>query len=297
VSLLRRLRERGIRPNKLRGQSFLVDEGELSAVADAAGAGGADTVVEIGAGPGNLTRLLARRAGRVIAVEIDRRLAEFARENLADCPNVEVVQDDARRLDLAAWRGPGGPGGAEGPGGPEAAKLIVVGNLPYSVTTPVIMRVLEQCGSVRLCVFTVQREVAARMAADPGGRQYGALSVAVQYRAGVEVVRTIAPEAFRPVPAVTSALVRLTIKDRPSPQAADERALRAVVAGAFSQRRKKLANSLAGALHIERDEAVALLRAAGLSPDDRAERVSVAGFVRLADAWSAGRGGHSGESE
>jgi 16S rRNA (adenine1518-N6/adenine1519-N6)-dimethyltransferase len=284
VSLLRRLRERGIRPSRLRGQSFLVDEGVLGAVADAAGAGEADTVVEIGAGPGNLTRLLARNAGRVIAVEVDRGLVEFARENLADLSNVEVVEGDARRLDLSTWTEAGAP------------KLIVVGNLPYSVTTPVIMRVLEQCGAVRRCVFTVQKEVAARMAADPGGRQYGALSVAVQYRADVEIVRTIAPEAFRPVPAVTSALVRLGIKDRPSPEARDERALRAVVSGAFSQRRKKLVNSLAGALHVERDEAVELLRRAGLNPDDRAERVSVAGFVRLADAWFATQQ-HSGESE
>lgn len=286
MSLLSELRRRGIRPSRLRGQSFLVDEGVLADIADAAEVGPGDWVVEIGAGPGNLTRVLAERAGLVRAVEVDRGLLEYARRALADLSNVELVEADARRIRLADFA----PGGAHGGVAAGAEGLLtVVGNLPYSVTTPVIMRVLSQWEYVRRCVFTVQHEVALRMTAEPGSKAYGALSVAVQYRTRAVVVRLIEPDAFRPRPKVLSAVIRLDVLAVPDPQARDEKALRAVVAGAFSQRRKKLVNSLSGGLGISRDDAAALLEEVGIDPSRRAETVSVTEFVRLADAWAARR--------
>jgi len=253
------------------GQHFLTDPRLLARIADAAGLAPADTVVEVGPGRGSLTTELAARAGRLIAIEIDRALAAKLRLQFAADPRVEIVEGDVLEQDLGALAG---------------GAYVLVGNVPYYITTPIIFHALRP-PRPRCAVFLVQREVAERMAAPPGSKTYGALSVTLQTLAEVELLFGVPAGAFKPPPKVESAVVRITPREHPVIGAADEERFRRMVQAAFAQRRKQMrrvVRSLAPLSAVQADE---LLAAAGIAPDARPEVLSPADFARLLAALPA----------
>ena len=264
----------GVMPKKSLGQNFLVDRRVLERIVAAAELDRETAVLEIGPGVGALTEFLARAAGKVVAVELDRRLLPVLAETLAPYPHVHVVHGDFLELDLPAFFAEHFAGWT---------KRAVVANLPYYVTTPILFKLIEARDEVPLCVLMVQKEVAARLAAQPGTKDYGALTIAVQFYAEVDYVMTVPKHAFVPRPQVDSAVVR--IRRRPAPLAAvpDERLFFRVVRAAFSQRRKTILNNLAHNLEEggSRAAARALLEASGIDPARRAETLSIAEFARL----------------
>jgi 16S rRNA (adenine1518-N6/adenine1519-N6)-dimethyltransferase len=249
------------------GQHFLRDYRVARAIVDALDPRPTDLVVEIGPGEGALTEELARRAGRLVALEIDRSLAAPLRARL---PAVDVVEADAQRWDYGAIQRP--PGG----------RVLVVGNLPYSVGTAILMTLVDARAAIDEMVVMLQREVAERVAAAPGSRRYGSLSVLVQLGWDVRVILHVAPEAFRPPPKVESAVLRLAVLPRPRAAVADEGHFRTVVRAAFAQRRKTLANTLSAGLSLPSSRAREILEAAGIDPTRRAETLALEEFARLA---------------
>jgi 16S rRNA (adenine1518-N6/adenine1519-N6)-dimethyltransferase len=261
------MRRFGIRPDRELGQNFLIDSNILGVIERAAALSSEDVVLEIGGGLGVLSEHLAARARHVHVVEIDRRLSEALLDATAPHANVTVHWADAMTMDMASLR-------------PQPTK--VVANLPYGVAAAVLLRTIEELSPVRLWVAMVQREVAERLAATPGGSAYGAPSVIAQLACTVRVLRGIPRRVFHPIPNVDSALVELARTG-----SAAEPALRALVAGAFAHRRKTLAGSLAlagGAPSSSRAEIRAALAALGHSEDTRAERLSPEDFRALARA-------------
>lgn len=282
------LRAHGIRLRRRLGQHFLISRPVLDRLLDAAALSGREGVLEIGAGIGTLTTALARAAERVTAVEFDAALLPALREAAAPFANVEVVPGDAMALDLL----------------PLAAALPAprrsVSNLPYNIATPLIQRLLDPRLGLDRLVVTVQQEVAARLSASPGGRDYGALSVAVQYRAEASVVMRIRPSAFSPPPEVDSAIVLLEVRPRPAVPVADEALFFRVVRAAFAQRRKTLRNTLAATLRLAPDAVEAAARAAGVDPRRRGETLALPEFARLAEVLAGAIGGKAqrmGEEE
>ncbi|HXH83767.1 MAG TPA: 16S rRNA (adenine(1518)-N(6)/adenine(1519)-N(6))-dimethyltransferase RsmA [Candidatus Tectomicrobia bacterium] len=249
------------------GQHFLRDAAIARVIVDLAGPGPADLVVEIGPGEGALTGLLARRAGRVVALEIDPVLAAALSARM---PEVEVVEADARTSDYGRLARP--PGG----------RVLVVGNLPYSASKPIVGALLEARSAIDLMVLMLQREVAERLAAPPGTRVYGMLSVLAQATCDVEVALRVPPGAFRPPPKVESAVLRVRPRATPRVPPGLERRFRQVVRAAFAQRRKTLANALTAGLGLPGTTAREAATAAGIDPGRRAETLSVEDFVSLA---------------
>jgi 16S rRNA (adenine1518-N6/adenine1519-N6)-dimethyltransferase len=258
-----------VRANKRLGQHFLADAAILGRIADALDPAADDVVIEIGAGRGSLTDVLLARGMTVIAIEKDRRLAEELRGRVpgAGC---QVVTGDALELDWheLSTRHPT-PGTRH--------RLKIVGNIPYNITSPLLAKALTPPLPARI-VFLVQDEVASRIAAAPGSKTYGALSVGVQAVCRVEKLFTLAPGAFRPAPRVRSALLRLTPLDRPLVPAEDIAPFRAFVTACFSRRRKQLRNAVPGATR-------ATLLALGFDPAVRPETLAPAEFARLL-RWS-----------
>jgi len=264
AAVLRRL---GLRPRKGLSQSFLVDHRVSAAVARAADLGPDDAVLEIGPGLGILTRELVRRAGRVVAVELDAQLAAALPALLGPPPNLQVVQGDALQLDAAAlFAGP----------------FSVVANLPYHITSPLLLRLLTAPRPPRRIVVMVQKEVAERVAAPPGQLSY--LAVAIQLYAAPRIVRAVPAAAFYPRPKVDSAVLRLDV--RPCPAAPDPPALLRLVQAGFKQPRKQLRNSLAEGLGWAPSAAEALLRRAAIEPARRPQTLALAEWERLYRALS-----------
>ncbi|HEV2641855.1 MAG TPA: 16S rRNA (adenine(1518)-N(6)/adenine(1519)-N(6))-dimethyltransferase RsmA [Candidatus Elarobacter sp.] len=243
------------------GQHFLADRAALERIVAAIDPTAADTVVEIGPGRGALTDLLAPRAGRLIAVELDRALATMLRERFAEQPSVTIVENDILHTDLGALAG---------------ADYLLVGNVPYYITTPILFHVLA--GALpRRAVFLVQREVADRMMAIPGSKAYGALSVNLQVSARVERVFDVPPGAFRPPPRVDSTVVRVMPLATPLVPAGEQPRLRSFVQSLFSQRRKQLGTILRGLGH----DVPAVLGPLGIDPAVRPERLTPEQFITL----------------
>lgn len=242
------------------GQNFLFDPSILRRIADASGAGPEDTVVEIGPGPGSLTRVLLERAGKVVAIEVDQRLYQKLREELPSS-RLTLVLGDCLKFPYH-----------------ELGEFRVVANIPYHITTPIIFRLLGEKG-LKSMTLTIQKEVAMRIAAAPGSKNYGVLSLAVQYRAAPKIAFTIPKGAFRPVPKVDSACIHMEIYKEPKVRVADEGLLFGIIRGAFAQRRKKIENGIKGFCPEPRE---ALVRA-GIDPGKRPETLSLEDFARLAD--------------
>jgi 16S rRNA (adenine1518-N6/adenine1519-N6)-dimethyltransferase len=269
------LADHGIRARKRLGQHFLIDGNLLEIMVRAIDPGAGDRVLEIGAGAGTLTQPLVESGAAVTAVEVDRRLKPVLAETMGDAANLRLLYDDVLALDLAALLTGG--------------RWKVAGNLPYYITTPIITRLLEFHDRLERMVVTVQREVADRIAAAPGGRDYGALTVLVQYRCEVERIAPVSRHCFYPEPEVESAILRLGVRERPAVSVADENLFFEVVRAAFGQRRKTLANALAGAdLGID-EPAPDLLRRAGIDPARRGETLSLEEFASLANAMGSGQ--------
>jgi 16S rRNA (adenine1518-N6/adenine1519-N6)-dimethyltransferase len=258
---------RGRHPPALKkfGQHFLTDERILTAIVDALAPGPNDTVVEIGPGRGSLTDILAARSKRVIAVEIDRALAKLLRDRYVDRPNVEIVEGDFLEADL---------------GGTAGGDYLLIGNVPYNITTPIVFRALEPPMPKR-SVFLVQREVAERMAAREDTESYGALSVNVAAVANVEQVLTVPASAFRPPPKVESAVVRLTPRVRPLVTPDQLPAFRVFVQAAFGLRRKQMQRVLRTARALSSEQAAEMLDRAGIEQMARPEVLSPGKFAEL----------------
>ena len=255
------------------GQNFLIDPRVLERIVSAAEIGEEDCVLEIGPGLGTMTQYLAERAGRVIAVEIDKNLIPILEENLSPYGNVTLINADILKLDIAKL--------AEEENGGRPFK--VVANLPYYITTPIIMGLFESRVPLKSITVMVQKEVADRMQVGPGTKDYGALSLAVQYYAKPEIVANVPPNCFIPRPNVDSAVIRLTRYEEPPVQVEDERRMFALVRAAFNQRRKTLVNALNNApdLGISKEQAKAALEKIGLPPTIRGEALTLEQFARL----------------
>ncbi|HJU88335.1 MAG TPA: 16S rRNA (adenine(1518)-N(6)/adenine(1519)-N(6))-dimethyltransferase RsmA [Gemmatimonadaceae bacterium] len=247
------------------GQHFLSDPRILARIADAAGLSASDTVVEIGPGRGALTEQLLTRAARVIAIEIDRALASTLRARYAADRRLTIVEGDVLETDLGALAGD---------------DYVLVGNVPYYITTPILFRALER-PRPRQAVFLVQREVAERIAAAPGSAEYGALSVNVQSLARSELLFRVAPGAFQPPPKVESAVIRLTPLDAPLVAPNEEAAFRSLVQAAFGMRRKQMKRVLRELWEVDAAQADEILKRAGIDPTARPEVLTPEEFVRL----------------
>jgi 16S rRNA (adenine1518-N6/adenine1519-N6)-dimethyltransferase len=271
------LRKFGLRPDKRLGQNYLVDPQALQRIVQAAGLGPGDSVLEIGPGLGGLTRYLAAIARQVTAVELDGRLMPALREVLEPFSNVRIVEGDILQLDPAELMGQSGL-----PAGEEEAGYVVVANIPYYITSPLIRHLLEAPLRPARLTLTVQREVAERITASPGDMSLLALSVQVYGRP--EIAARIPAGAFYPVPQVDSAVVRVEIYGEPLfPPPVLDWVFRLAKAG-FSQKRKMLRNSLAAGLRITPAQAEVTLLTAGIEPTRRAETLSLAEWGQLAAA-------------
>lgn len=262
------------------GQNFLVDTHVLEKIVEAAEVSKEDCVVEIGPGLGTLTQYLAERAGEVAAVEIDRNLIPILEETLADYQNVTILNEDILKVDLNSLV-------REKNGG---KPIKIVANLPYYITTPIIMALLENHVPLKSITVMVQKEVADRMQVGPGTKDYGALSLAVQYYARPEIVAQVPPNCFIPRPGVGSAVIRLTRYEKPPVEVKDEGLLFALIRAAFNQRRKTLANAVANAaqLPFSREDVAAALQKMQLSPTVRGEALTLEQFAELADLLNYG---------
>lgn len=257
------------------GQNFLIDGHVLDKIIAGAGVTKDDMVLEIGPGIGTMTQYLAEAAGKVVAVEIDRNLLPILQETLSDYDNVKVIHADVLSLDLEKLV-------QEENGG---RPIKVVANLPYYITTPIIMALFEQHVPLANVTVMVQKEVAARMKSGPGSKDYGALSLAVQYYAEPYIVANVPCNCFMPRPNVDSAVIRLTRYEEPPVQVKDEKMLFKIIRASFNQRRKTLQNGLnnSSELNFTKDQIAAAIAAAGFSPSVRGEALTLEQFVRLTD--------------
>ena len=255
------------------GQNFLIDGNILEKIVNAARITEEDCVLEIGPGIGTMTQYLADRAKSVIAVEVDKNLIPVLRDTLSSYQNVKVINEDILKVDV------GRIVREENGGRP----IKVVANLPYYITTPIIMALFENHIALQSITIMVQKEVADRMQAVPGTKDYGALSLAVRYYAKPEIIMKVPASCFMPRPNVDSAVIRLTRYEKPSVEAADEARLFDVIRASFNQRRKTLVNGLsnAGNLGIGKEKAAEAIERMGLSPTVRGETLTLEQFVEL----------------
>lgn len=256
------------------GQNFLIDGHVIEKIIRAAEITKDDVVLEIGPGIGTMTQYLAEAAGEVFAVEIDKNLLPILAETLAEYDNVTVVNEDILKVDIAALTG-GRP-------------VKVVANLPYYITTPIIMGLFENEVPVESITVMVQKEVADRMQTGPGNKDYGALSLAVQYYADPYIVANVPPNCFMPRPKVGSAVIRLTCHQEKPVQVQDEKLMFNIIRASFNQRRKTLANGLknAATLDFTKEEVEAAIDALGKGASVRGETLTLEEFARLSDLLS-----------
>ena len=273
-TIKRILTRHGFTFSKALGQNFLIDPSVCPRMAAALEADDRTGVLEIGPGIGVLTKELSAVCGRVAAVELDRRPDVLA-ETLADCPNVQVVPGDVLQMDLQALFADQFA---------SCDRLQVCANLPYYITTPVLMRLLESELPIERLVVMVQLEAAKRLCAPLGTRDCGAVSAAVEYYTQAEILFEVGRESFFPSPNVDSAVIALTRRQQPPVQVTDEGYFFRVVKGAFLQRRKTLANSLNAALGVPKAELTALFQSLGLSATARAEQLTMSQMAALANA-------------
>ena len=262
----------GFRFQKRYGQNFLIDDHVIRKILRAADITKEDTVVEIGPGIGTLTQYLAEAAGKVYAVEIDEKLLPILADTLSTYENVEVIHNDILKCDLNRLLG-------------EGNRCKIVANLPYYITTPIIMGLLEGQVPAESITVMVQKEVAERMDAGPGSKIYGALSLAVQYYADTYLAANVPPNCFMPRPAVGSAVIRLTARKEPPVSVKDDRHMFRLIRASFNERRKTLVNGLRNdpELGITKEAVEAALTEMGLPTTVRGETLSLVQFAELSD--------------
>ena len=265
----------GMSAKKKFGQNFLIDSNVLDGIVSAAGVSGDDCVLEIGPGIGSLTQYLAEAAGAVVAVEIDRGLIPVLEDTLSEYKNVTVINEDVLKVDIAEIVNKYNHG----------KPIKVVANLPYYITTPIIMKLFESGAPIESITVMVQKEVADRMVMGPGNKDYGSLSLAVGFYAKAEPVMDVPPSSFIPQPGVGSAVVRLTRYSKPAVEVSDEKYMFEIIRTAFNQRRKTLSNALSNnpALKVSRDQVQGALEDMGLNGMARGETLSLEQFALLSD--------------
>ncbi|MEE0957912.1 MAG: 16S rRNA (adenine(1518)-N(6)/adenine(1519)-N(6))-dimethyltransferase RsmA [Ruminococcus sp.] len=266
------LSRHGFTFSKSLGQNFLVNPSVCPRMAEYSGAGENIGVIEIGPGVGVLTNELCQLAGKVVAVELDKRLLPVLDETLAEYDNVKIINADVMELDLHQLIADEFPG----------MDVVVCANLPYYITSPIIMKLLEDRLPIRAITVMVQKEAAQRICAPVGSRMSGAVTVAVNYYAEPRQLFTVSAGSFMPAPKVDSAVIRLDILDQPPVQTDTEKFF-AVVKAAFSQRRKVIANSLSSGLSVGKDRVLTMLEAANVPSNARAEQLSLQDFANIAD--------------
>lgn len=261
------------------GQNFLIDTHVLERIISEAGVTKDDFVVEIGPGIGTMTQYLCEAAGSVAAVEIDKNLIPILHDTLSEYDNVEIINNDILKVDIAAL--------AQEKNGGKPIK--VVANLPYYITTPIIMGLFESHVPIESITVMVQKEVADRMQCGPGSKDYGALSLAVQYYAKPEIVANVPPNCFMPRPNVGSAVIRLTRHEVPPVEVADEKLMFRLIRASFNQRRKTLVNGLKNAsdLSYTKEQIEAVIEAIGQPLTIRGEALTLEQFAMLANQFAS----------
>ena len=261
-----------IKMSKKLGQNFLIKRGIVDEIVKAADLQAGEPVLEIGPGIGTLTQGLAQSGANVTAIELDTRLLEVLDTTLAQYSNVNIVHGDVLKLDVPSIM--------------NHEPFKVVANLPYYITTPIIMSLLESRLPIERLVVMVQKEVALRMVAKPGTKDYGALSVAVQYYTKPDIVLDVPPKSFLPAPAVTSSVIRCVLRDKPPVDVIDEKLFFRVVKAGFAQRRKTFANTMK-TTGLSKDRLEELLVKANIDGQRRGETFTLQEFADVANAWAA----------
>ena len=258
------------------GQNFLVDTHVLDKIINASEIGTEDGVIEIGPGIGTMTQRLCERAGRVVAVEIDKELIPILDDTLSGYSNLKIINADIMKTDIAALIRDEFPD----------MNVKVVANLPYYITTPIVMSLLEQHLPLSSITIMVQKEVAMRMQAGPGTKDYGALSLAVQYYADTYIAANVPQNCFMPRPKVGSSVIRLTVRKTPEVDVLDEKLMFELIRASFNQRRKTLVNAVANhaGLNISKDAVANALCGMGLSENARGETLDLRQFAELSNA-------------
>ncbi len=267
------LNRHGFRFSKSMGQNFLIDASVPVQIAESVHADAGCGVLEIGPGIGCLTAELAKRAGKVLSVELDRSLQPLLTETLADADNVELLFSDIMKQDirhLAEERLP------------QQTKLVCA-NLPYNITTPVLTALVQAGCFERICVM-IQKEVAERICADPGGKDYGAFSLLMQWYCKTELLFTVPPHCFLPQPKVTSAVIRLTRRTEPPENADNPELMFRIIRAAFNQRRKTLVNAMTSAMPaLKKEDCERILKLCGLDTNIRGEKLKLGDFARISN--------------
>lgn len=259
------------------GQNFLIDTHVLEKIVDEAGIDEDDCVLEIGPGIGTMTQYLCERAGRVIAVEIDKALIPILTDTLSSYSNVEIINEDILKVDITNLCNKYNNG----------RPIKVVANLPYYITTPIIMGLFESGCPLESITIMVQKEVADRMKCGPGSKDYGALSLAVQFYSNPEIVANVSPESFIPKPGVGSTVIRLTRYPKPPVEVDDEKYMFKLIRAAFNMRRKTMVNSLmSGNLGLTKEEILSAIDKLNLSPQVRGEALTLNEFAALSNILS-----------
>lgn len=267
------LSRHGFHFTKSLGQNFLIDPSVCPRMAEECGAAEANIgVIEIGPGVGVLTCELAQRADKVVAIELDKKLLPVLSETLAEFDNVQILNADILKIDLKELIQTEFVG----------MDVLVCANLPYYITSPVIMRLLEEKLPVKSITVMVQKEAAVRLCALPGKRECGAVSVAVRYYAEPEILFDVSRDSFLPAPHVDSAVIQLNIRPKPEFNVGDERKFFSLVKAAFGQRRKTVLNAVSAGLALSKEEVAAALERAQIAPNTRAEQLSMEQFSQFA---------------
>ena len=261
-----------IKMSKKLGQNFLIKRGIVDEIVHAAELTPGEPVLEVGPGIGTLTQGLAQSGADVTAIELDRRLLEVLDTTLASYDNVRIIHGDVLKLDVPSIM--------------NHKPFKVVANLPYYITTPIIMSLLESKLPIERLVVMVQKEVALRMVAKPGTKDYGALSVAVQYYTEPDIVLDVPPKSFLPAPAVTSSVIRCVLRDKPPVDVIDEKLFFRVVKAGFAQRRKTFANTMK-TTGLSKDRIEELLAKANIDGQRRGETFTLKEFADVANAWAS----------
>ena len=264
------------RPKKQLGQNFLVNPEVLNIILEAGELTESDTVIEIGAGLGHLTDGLAARAKQVIAVEVDELLYKALAAQFSTDSRVHLLNADILKLELNSL--------FESNNTPHHYKVIA--NLPYNITTPILWKLLAYQKQMHSCVLMMQKEVAERIVAGPGGKDYGALTIGVAYHAEARLIATLSPENFYPTPKVDSALLKLTMRERPKVSVENEALFFKIVRTAFRTRRKMLKNALVRGRFASADGLAAAFKELGIAPERRAETLDIAEFAAFANFLS-----------